>query len=214
MRPSGSIPGTRTPGWTAAKPGYAARSTTRRIADFDEAIRLDPHLASAHARRGRMWFERKDYDKAIADLDEAIRLDPRASDAFADRGAVRGARGQLDQALADLDEAIRLDPQNEAAYADRAHVWFERRRSIRPWPTSTRSSAAIPGPRSPWSLARPSDPARRNMTGRSPISTRRSGSSPGMRRRTRPSPGSGRPARTRDIATASRPSNRPPAPAS
>ena len=48
----------------------------RAIADYDQAIRLDPGLAHAYANRGSAYTDKMDYDRAIADLDQAIRLDP------------------------------------------------------------------------------------------------------------------------------------------
>ena len=53
----------------------------KAIADYDEAIRLDPKYADAFFNRGGVWYHKKEYDKAIADYDEAIRLDPANSGA-------------------------------------------------------------------------------------------------------------------------------------
>ena len=46
------------------------------IADYNEAIRLDPKIAEAYNNRGNAWRNKGDYDRAIADYNEAIRLDP------------------------------------------------------------------------------------------------------------------------------------------
>ena len=55
----------------------AARATSsRRIADYDQAIRLDPKNASAFNNRGIVWFEKGDLDRAVADYNLALRLDP------------------------------------------------------------------------------------------------------------------------------------------
>ena len=48
----------------------------RAIADFTEAIRLDPKDDWAYYYRAQSWNAKGEYDKAIADLTEAIRLDP------------------------------------------------------------------------------------------------------------------------------------------
>ncbi len=48
----------------------------RAIADYDEAIRLDPNDASAHRNRGAAWSEKHDFAQAIFDFTDAIRLDP------------------------------------------------------------------------------------------------------------------------------------------
>ena len=57
------------------------------IADFNEAIRLDPKLAMAFLGRGIAFSDKGDNDRAIADLTEAIRLDPKSAMAFDNRGS-------------------------------------------------------------------------------------------------------------------------------
>ena len=50
----------------------------RAIADYTEAIRLDPKYANAYNNRGvSLQADKGDYDRAIADYNEAIRLDPK-----------------------------------------------------------------------------------------------------------------------------------------
>ena len=83
----------------------------RAIADYNEAIRLDPKYAVALKNRGNMYDDKGDLDRAIADYNEAIRLDPQYAVAFNDRGNVYAAKGDLDRAIADYNEAIRLDPK-------------------------------------------------------------------------------------------------------
>src|SRR6516165_1397499 len=47
----------------------------RAIADYDQAIRLDPKYAFAYNGRGNAYKAKGDNDRAIADYDQAIRLD-------------------------------------------------------------------------------------------------------------------------------------------
>lgn len=56
------------------------------IANYNEAIRLDPKFASAFFNRGLVWLVKKELDRAIADFDEAIRLDPKFASVFFSRG--------------------------------------------------------------------------------------------------------------------------------
>jgi len=48
----------------------------RAIADYDNAISLDPDCAEAYGRRGDAHFNQREYERAIADYDAALRRDP------------------------------------------------------------------------------------------------------------------------------------------
>lgn len=58
----------------------------RALADYDEAIRLNPKDANAFYNRGVTHAMKYDNDRAIADYDEAIRLNPKDAKAFNNRG--------------------------------------------------------------------------------------------------------------------------------
>ena len=90
------------------------------MADYNEAIRLDPRYSSAYHNRGKVWYARKDLDKALADYSEAIRLDPKYSLAYVNRGVAWNAKQELDKALADYGEAIRLNPKCRPAHTGSA----------------------------------------------------------------------------------------------
>jgi tetratricopeptide (TPR) repeat protein len=53
------------------------RDYDRAIADYSQAIRLDPKYAVAYINRGISYEAKGDNDRAIADYDQAIRLDPK-----------------------------------------------------------------------------------------------------------------------------------------
>ena len=93
------------------------------MADFNEAVRLDPEDLIAHFDRAGFWFSRRCYDKALADFNEAIRLDPKLSKAYCDRGSVWFVTKHYEKALADYNEAIRLDPSDPIVYNNRAWLW-------------------------------------------------------------------------------------------
>ena len=60
----------------------------RAIADYSEAIRLEPEFSVFYNNRALVWRDKGDYDKAIADYDEAIRRDPGEIRAYANRGEI------------------------------------------------------------------------------------------------------------------------------
>src|SRR5262249_19284791 len=54
----------------------------RAIADFDQAIKLNPIFAQAVFNRGNAYDSKGEYDRAIKDYDRAIVLDPSYAKAF------------------------------------------------------------------------------------------------------------------------------------
>ena len=92
----------------------------KAIADFSEAIRLDPKFTYAYDWRGFAYFDIHNYDKAIADFTEAIRLDPKNKTAYNNRTVAYNDKGDYDRAIADATQAIQLDPNFKEAYMNRA----------------------------------------------------------------------------------------------
>lgn len=82
----------------------------RAIADYTDALRLNPEFAHALYNRGLAYQTKGDYDRAIADYTEAIRLDPRYFRAYKNRGLAYRAKGDASDANSDLNEASRLSP--------------------------------------------------------------------------------------------------------
>jgi len=112
---------------------YEARGTAyhfterqRAIADYSEAIRLDPNYALAYHNRGRAYVEKNEHDRAIADYSEAIRLDPKYAAACEGRGLAYFYKKEYDRAIADYSEVIRLDPKYAAAYHNRGRAYVEK----------------------------------------------------------------------------------------
>jgi tetratricopeptide (TPR) repeat protein len=57
---------------------YKAKGDLNRaIADYNQAIALDPKYAVAYYNRGVMYNDKGDLDRAIADYNRAIALDPK-----------------------------------------------------------------------------------------------------------------------------------------
>ena len=100
----------------------------RAIADYDEAIRLDPKYDPAFNNRGAAYLAKGGHDRAIADLNEAIRLDPRDSGQYLNRGLANLYSGSLPKALADLNQSIELNPKS--AYAALWRDVVERRSNL------------------------------------------------------------------------------------
>ena len=87
------------------------------IADFNEAIRLDPKSAAAFFNRGDAWYRKEAYDKAIADFNENLRLEPNHTDGYLSRAVAWMMKREYDKALSDHNEAVRLEPKNARLYS-------------------------------------------------------------------------------------------------
>ena len=74
----------------------------KAIADYTEAIKLDPKDAMAcfvaYYNRGVAYGKKGDSEKAVADYTEAIRLDPYLVYAYVNRGLLYVQKGELDKA--------------------------------------------------------------------------------------------------------------------
>jgi len=66
--------------------------SNRAIADYTEAIRLNPKNANHYSYRPGAYEAKGDFDGAIADYTEAIRLDPKNANLYIYRGNAYKAR--------------------------------------------------------------------------------------------------------------------------
>ncbi|MEW6545205.1 MAG: tetratricopeptide repeat protein [Nitrospirota bacterium] len=97
------------------------------VADYDEAIRLDPNLERAVFGRGSAYFYKRQYERAIADFSRAIRLKPDKPESFHNRGTAYFNLEQLDPAIADFDQALRLAPDKADSWAYRGRAYFHKK---------------------------------------------------------------------------------------
>lgn len=85
------------------------------IAEYDEAIRLDPQNADVYSNRGFAYFKLDQFEQAILDYGEAIRLDPRNPMVYATRAVTYRIVDKKDEAIADLEKVISLTDSPEQA---------------------------------------------------------------------------------------------------
>jgi tetratricopeptide (TPR) repeat protein len=120
------------------------------LADFAQALRLDPTRAEIYVRRGQVWLAKREPDRALADFDEALRRDigdrsfysgvgmtqrderrtrdrtQHDSAAYLGRGQAWLQKGNFESALGEFDAAIRVNPGSPMLFAVRALARQER----------------------------------------------------------------------------------------
>lgn len=77
------------------------------MADYDEAIVLDPGLADAWNNRGALEGGTGDLEAALRDFDAALKIDPTLAKAHLNRALARQALGEADGALQDFEAALK-----------------------------------------------------------------------------------------------------------
>ncbi len=83
----------------------------RAIADYSQAIELDPESAAsaaAYNNRGIAYREKKQHDWAMRDYSRAIQLDPKYAQAYLNRAAIYEENGQRGLAIGDYNMVIKV----------------------------------------------------------------------------------------------------------
>ncbi len=103
------------------------------LADFSQAIALDPGAVLAYGNRGMVEADQAQNDKAIADFTEALKLGAGGAeqmDVLNARAAVYAGEGRIDAAEADYKAALALAPNDTVATEGLAHVESGRRLTL------------------------------------------------------------------------------------
>jgi len=89
------------------------------LAEFDQAVAIDPHNADALYNRGLLYQGESQHQLAIDDFSAANGLTPQRAEPLLGRAISYLALDKIREAAADLDEAAQSDPQN-------AQIWITR----------------------------------------------------------------------------------------
>jgi len=99
------------------------------IAEFEEAIKINPDDAKAHYNLGLTYDNQGRLDEAIAEYKEAIRLNPDDANAHLNLGVAYADQGQLEEAIAEYQEAIRIHPDYANAHFNLGLAYREQGRT-------------------------------------------------------------------------------------
>ncbi|MDR2591695.1 MAG: tetratricopeptide repeat protein [Chitinispirillales bacterium] len=85
------------------------------IANYTEALKLDPRLIYALIARGAAYYSKGDYQSAVDDYSRTLELEPNDAGVFNSRGNAYRQMGNYEMAIADYEAALRIDPNNAEA---------------------------------------------------------------------------------------------------
>jgi tetratricopeptide (TPR) repeat protein len=167
------------------------------IAEYTQALAIDPNYAAAHEGRGNVYFQQGYYDLAIAEYDAIILLRPKYVEAYFRRAVAYYNKGDYERAIAGYNDVIRLNPRFVLAYTNRTLAYQNRNNSTAPSPLAFGQSNSSLVMRTPTTTAPPHVMGRATTNESGPTTVRQSG---WIRSNPWPSPSVASPPRTRTTA--------------
>jgi tetratricopeptide (TPR) repeat protein len=89
------------------------------IADYSEAIKINPKYTNAYINRGAARSDLGDKEGAIADYNLALKLNPNDAEIYYNRGIAHYELGDREGAIADYNLALKVNPNYADAYNNR-----------------------------------------------------------------------------------------------
>jgi tetratricopeptide (TPR) repeat protein len=89
------------------------------LADFNQAIEIDPTNAMAYSNRGAAYRKLEDLENALANYDLAIQHNPDYATAYMNRAFAYYKVGRYQEGVADCNRALELRPDQANTYSNR-----------------------------------------------------------------------------------------------
>jgi tetratricopeptide (TPR) repeat protein len=93
----------------------ALRKIDDAIADYDQAITINPKDFNAFNSRGKAWVAKGDSNRAVTDFTQAIQFAPSYVEAYDNRGLSLQVVGRRTDAIADFRQAQSIDPADRTS---------------------------------------------------------------------------------------------------
>jgi tetratricopeptide (TPR) repeat protein len=96
---------------------YKQKDYKKAIADFTEAIRLNPNSTIGYVSRGQIYewkkLTKEDLDKAIADYTQSIQLDPNHFNSYIYRARVYYEKSEYKLVREDVNKTLQINSNNQ-----------------------------------------------------------------------------------------------------
>jgi tetratricopeptide (TPR) repeat protein len=100
--------------------GLESTMVNKKIRYFTKALELNPRLAMAYDKRGRLYYFKENYDRMMYDYYKFTALRPSNPEGYTMLGLAHLRMGNLDVAIAKFSRAVELEPKLASAYGYRA----------------------------------------------------------------------------------------------
>ena len=95
------------------------------IANYTEALKLNPRKASIYYQRGKSYYSQRVYEKAITDYTTGIKIKANYKNAYYQRALVYYELNDNEKAITDLTQTLRINPDYTKAYNKRGLIYYE-----------------------------------------------------------------------------------------
>ena len=103
--------------------GLKSSMVNKKIHYFTKALELNPRLAIAYDKRGRLYYFQENYDKMMYDYYKFTNLRPSDPEGYRMLGLAQMRMGNLDVAIDKFSRAVELEPNLASAYGYRAEAY-------------------------------------------------------------------------------------------
>jgi tetratricopeptide (TPR) repeat protein len=104
--------------------GLESSMFNKKIHYFTKAVELNPTLAVAYEKRGRLYYFQEKYGEMLRDFRRFTALRPSDPEGYRMIGLAQLKLGNLAEAIIKLSRAIEMDPLLASAYLNRAEAYY------------------------------------------------------------------------------------------
>lgn len=98
-----------------------------KISYYTKIIALDSQAADAYCKRGEIYFDNEEFDKAIKDFNKAVEISPESSYGYLARGRIYLNNMESDKAIKNFNKVIEISPNYPTAFNCRGCAFLDKK---------------------------------------------------------------------------------------